>query len=99
MDIGAMTAECGSDERFTSELVALQPLVSERFVSVTGKLISLSEQGRSFASSPRFSIHTCRKAVTAIPSPFEADCTRVAPSFVRCTPRTSMSCADASPND
>jgi hypothetical protein len=54
VDIGAMTAECGSDERFTSELVALQPLVSERFVSVTGKLISLSEQARSFASSPRF---------------------------------------------
>jgi len=41
-------AESGSDERFTSELVALQPFVSERFVSVTGKLISLSEQGRPF---------------------------------------------------
>jgi oxygen-independent coproporphyrinogen III oxidase len=26
----------------------MQPFVSERFVSVTGKLISLSEQGRPF---------------------------------------------------
>jgi oxygen-independent coproporphyrinogen-3 oxidase len=47
-DIHAIAAEFGSDERFTAELMALQPFVSEGLVRVQGNHISLSEKGRPF---------------------------------------------------
>lgn len=47
-DVAAIAAECGSDERFTAEFLALRPFASEGLVAVQGARISLSEKGRPF---------------------------------------------------
>ena len=47
-DVAMIAGDCGSDERFAAELRALQPLVCDGLVRLTGSRIAIREKGRPF---------------------------------------------------